>query len=215
MADKIKIVNASGGEGPGFITQINPASVKIGKKVTYEKVQAMVSDAYLSRYKQHEPSTLSFEIYLDDTGAIPNSDSSSILKRIEDLETAVYIKKPDLNEPGYVTLVWGTIIFHGRAESIDYDYSLFGSDGTPLRVKISLSFVGSFENGSSPDNGNSKASSTVEFKSGDSLADYCNSIYGDSSYAADVAGKNDLDSVRSVTPGTKVLFPPVKRKEHE
>ena len=171
----------------------------------------MVSDEYLSRYKQHEPSTLSFEIYLDDTGAIPNSSDSSILKRIEDLEKAVYTKQADLNEPGYVTLVWGTIIFHGRAESIDYDYSLFASDGTPLRVKVSLSFVGSFENGSSPDNGNTQSSTTVEFTSGDSLTDYCNSIYGDSSYAADIAGENNLDSVRQVTPGTKVLFPPLTR----
>lgn len=212
MADKIKITSAydSGGSA-GFVTQINPASVKIGKKISYEKIQSMVSDEYISRYKNHEPSTLSFEIYMDDTGAVPASDGSSILQRIEQLETAVYTIQTESKEPGYVVLVWGTLIFHGRAESIDYDYSLFAPDGTPLRVKISLSFVGSFENSSSQGTGSSQAASTVTFTSGDSLADYCDSIYGDASYCADVAMENGLDSIRGILPGTVIAFPSKSR----
>lgn len=207
MTDKIKIVNFYDGDSSGFVTQINPASVKIGKKVSYEKIQAMGTSEYISKYKHHEPSTMSFEIYMDDTGAIPDSDGGSIQQRIEQLENAVYTLQDDQNEPGYVILVWGSTIFHGRAESIDYDYTLFASDGTPLRVKISLSFVGSFEKSSSQTS-NSVQANMVVFSSGDSLADYCESIYGDQSLSLDVATLNNLDSIRNIAAGTTVLLPP-------
>lgn len=210
MADKIKIVNLYDGDSAGFVTQINPASVKIGKKVSYEKIQAMGTSEYISKYKHHEPSTMSFEIYMDDTGAIPNSDGSNIQQRIEQLETAVYTLQDSQSEPGYVVLVWGSTIFHGRAESIDYDYSLFSSDGTPLRVKISLSFVGSFESSSSQATAGNQAN-VVTFSSGDSLADYCESAYGDSSYSVDVAMLNGLDSIRNIAAGITVLLPPKTR----
>lgn len=210
MADKIKIVNLYDGDSACFVTQINPASVKIGKKVSYEKIQAMGSSEYISKYKHHEPSTMSFEIYMDDTGAIPDNDGSTIQQRIEQLENAVYTLQDNQSEPGYIVLVWGSTIFHGRAESIDYDYSLFASDGTPLRVKISLSFVGSFESSSSQ-GASAREASVVTFTSGDLLADYCESFYSDPSYCADIALLNNLDSIRNITVGMMLLFPPVTR----
>lgn len=210
MVDKIKIVNQLAGSDVSFVTQINPNSVKIGKKVNYARLQAIGSNEYIAKYKHHEPSTMSFEIYFDDTGAIPNADGSNIAQRIEKLEAAVYNIKESQNEPGYVVLVWGNTIFHGRAESINYDYSLFAPDGTPLRVKISLSFIGSFENSSSQDP-NTQSAQVVTFSAGDSLVNYCESIYSDSSYCTDVAAANGLDSIRNITSGSVVIFPPLKR----
>lgn len=212
MADKIKIINAyKGSRNAEFVTQINPSSVKIGKKISYEKVQAMGREEHLARYKHHEPSSLSFEIYLDDTGVIPNNKTSLQL-RIEQMEAALYNTKKNQDEPGYAILVWGSIIFHGRAESIDYDYTMFAPDGTPLRVKISLSFVGYFQENSSKNNNRSQNTSAVKFSAGDSLADYCKEIYDDESFCLDVAMKNGLNSIRNVSPGTKVYFPPSIRK---
>lgn len=207
MADKVKILNLY--DGAGFMTQINPASVKIGKKVSYEKIQAIGSSEYISKYKHHEPSTMSFEIYMDDTGAVPNTDGLNIQQRIEQLENAVYTLQ-NYQEPGYIVLVWGSTIFHGRAESIDYDYSLFDSDGTPLRVKISLSFVGSFENSSSKSSTGNQAN-VITFSSGDDLAYYCEIVYGDPSYSVDVAMLNGLYSIRNIAAGVVIVLPSATR----
>jgi len=212
MSDKIKIVNADDqGQNTEFTVQINPASVKVAKKVAYDRIQAMGREEHIARYKHHEPSTLSFEIFLDDTGAIPKGNSTSLIQKVEQLEKAIYKKKASIKEPGYCIIVWGTIIFHGRAESLDYDYTLFASDGSPLRVKISLTFVGYFKEGSQ---GNlaAKTAEVITFKSGDSLADYCQSIYDDASYCADVASQNNLNSIRNIASGTVVNFSPLKRK---
>ncbi|ERJ59860.1 CIS tube protein [Sphingobacterium paucimobilis] len=204
MSDKIKIDGSSSG-GSLFSTQINPSSVRISKKVSYENVTSFGSDQYFSKYKHHEPSQMSFEIYMDDTGVIPQTDGLTIVQRIEKLESAVYLLQQEKKEPGLVKIIWGPTIFHGRAESIDYDYTMFNSDGSPLRVKITLSFVGSFEKSTVKASANNKAS-VVTFSAGDSLADYCDKTYGDPSYCVDVAIANGLSSIRNVDPGTVLIF---------
>ena len=214
MSDKIKIVDASKGiQSGGLFVQINPTSLKITKKVSYDRIQAMGREEVITRYKHHEPSTISFEIYMDDTGAVPNKGNGTLTERIEQLEKAVYKKKDSIKEPGYIILVWGSIIFHGRLESIDFDYSLFASDGSPLRVKISLSFVGYFRE--SPQGSSSTVAQTanvVDFSSGDTLAGHCESIYNDASYCLEVAAQNNLKSIRNTLPGTTVFFSSLVRK---
>lgn len=209
MADKINIINGSNNKDAVSL-QINPASVKINKKVSYEKITFLGREEVLSRYKSHEPSSLSFEVYFDDTGVIPNGNIT-IQDRITKLEKALYNRMADSKEPGYSILVWGSIIFHGRAESIDYEYTLFASDGSPLRVKVSLSFVGYFKEGQVQAKGKSQAINVVIFKSGDSLADYCSEIYDDPSYCTDVARQNGLQSIRNIVAGTIINFNQKKR----
>lgn len=210
---KIQIFNPSqSGQNAVFATQVNPSSIKIGKKISYEKIQALGQEQNLARYKYHEPSSLSFEIYMDDTGTIPNGSGMAIPQRVEQLESALYKTKQELEEPGYAILVWGSLIFHGRVESIDYEYSMFASDGSPLRVKISLSFVGYFEEYADGNKKTSQASRVVTFQSGDRLADYCEQIYGDASLCLEVAAQNALNSLRNVSPGTMLYFSSLTRK---
>jgi len=204
MSDKIKIDNSSNGGG-SFSTQINPVSVRISKKVSYESVTSFGSDQYFTKYKNHDPSQMSFDIFMDDTGVIPYTDGLTIGQRIEKLEAAVYLLQASKKEPGLVKLIWGPTIFHGRAESIDYEYLLFNPDGSPLRVKISLVFIGSFEKGTVQESANNKTS-VVTFSAGDNLADYCDKVYGDASYCLDVALANGLSSIRNVEPGRVLIF---------
>lgn len=204
MGDVISIQHADG-NGPSFQTQINPSSVKIAKKVAYDTQTFFGSDQFFTTYNHHEPSRLSFEIYFDDTGAIPNTDGKSIGKRIQELEEAVYLIQQNKKEPGWVHVVWGSIDFKGRADSIDYDYTLFNTDGSPLRVKISLSFVGSFEKEQSKQASYQNASA-VTFSSGDSLTTVCQDAYGDSSYSLEVAILNGLSSLRNIPAGTTIIL---------
>lgn len=204
MGNVISIKHANG-NGPSFQTQINPSSIKITKKVAYDTQTFFGSDQFFTSYNHHEPSRLSFEIYLDDTGAISNVDGKLIGKRIQELEEAVYLIQQNKKEPGWVNVVWGSIDFKGRAESIDYDYILFNTDGSPLRVKISLSFIGSFEKEQSKQASYQNAS-VVSFSSGDSLTTVCHDVYGDSSYSLEVAVLNGLSSLRNIPAGTTIIL---------
>jgi nucleoid-associated protein YgaU len=49
-------------------------------------------------------------------------------------------------------------------------------------------------------------------KDGDSLPLMCYRIYGDARYYMDVARTNGLVNFRSLTPGTKLVFPPFDKQ---
>ncbi len=193
-----------------FTTQINPASLKIGKRINYQEGAEAQGTAADKKFRSQGLDSLGFEIYMDDTGIVPSA-TGKIKDRINQLEKTLYRINSESHEPSYAKIVWGSMIFKGRVDSMDYDYTLFAPNGTPLRVKISLGFSGHFDKDvtqkNSPD-----LSRVITFRAGDTIAQYCDEIYGDASYCADIARYNRLGNFRNVEPGTKIMFPPLAAK---
>jgi hypothetical protein len=190
-----------------FVTQINPVSLKLGKKLNYQEGGEAQGTANLRKFRSQGLDSLSFEIILDDTGIVA-SKNGKIKDRINQIEKSLYRINSESHEPSYAKVVWGTLIFKGRIESLSYDYTLFAPDGTPLRVKVSLSFFGYFDKDvtqkNSPD-----LSRVIVFRAGDTIARYCDEIYGDASFCEEIARFNSLGEFRFTPPGTKVMFPPL------
>ncbi len=196
--------------GRQFSAQINPSTIKIKKDIKYDADSTPGEEKKPAKYKHHTPAGLSFDIILDDTGVVPGQ-RMSIKDRIQQLEKTVYKINAESHEPGYAKVAWGSLLFHGRVNSLSYDYSLFAPDGSPLRVKIALSFVEHFNKDTSVKN-SPDISRVITFRAGDTIPLICNQIYGDASYSFDIAKINNLESFRNVKPGTKVMFPPLVRK---
>jgi len=188
-----------------FEVQINPETIKLKKNINYSESKTM-GKPQNKKYNQQEADTLSFDIDLDDTGVVPGT--SSITSRIEELESMIYDVNSETHEPNYAQIIWGTTVFLGRLSSLDYTYSLFKPDGSPLRVKISLSFQGYKDaiEVHSPD-----LSRVIILKDGESIPLLCEKHYGDPSYCRDIARVNNLATFRNVKPGTRLLFPPLVR----
>jgi len=213
---KLKIVGytestySEGTKNGEFSAQINPSSIKIIKKIAFQEDQELGKAKKKAKYKSHDADNISFDIILDDTGVVP-STKGKIRDRINQLEKTIYQINSESHEPNYAKVIWGIIIFKGRAASFTYDYTLFSPSGVPLRVKISLSFTGHFDKDTSTKN-SPDLSRVITFRAGDTIINYCHEIYGDSSYCRDVASYNNFESFRNVEPGTKVMFPPLARK---
>ncbi|WP_199119182.1 hypothetical protein [Pedobacter sp. ASV28] len=190
-----------------FAAQINPAQVKVGKQITYKPDNTLGKEKKAARYRHHDAANLSFDLFLDDTGVIPGK-KKNIKALIDELENALYKTNAESHEPGYAKIVWGSLIFHGRIKSLSYDYTLFLPNGVPLRVKVSVAFIGHFDKDvtvkNSPD-----VSRTITFKAGDKLAAFCREIYNDASYCVELARLNNLQTFRNIPPGTKIMFPPL------
>lgn len=193
-----------------FATQVNPATLKLGKRLNYYQNGEVNGHPILKKFRSQALDSLSFEVIMDDTGVIP-SKTGKIKDRINQLEKAVYRINSESHEPSYTKVVWGTFIFKGRVESINYDYNLFAPDGTPLRVKISFSFAGYFDKDVSQMN-SPDLSRVITFRAGDTIARYCDEIYGDASFCHEIAAYNNLSEFRKIEPGTKIHFPPLARK---
>jgi Contractile injection system tube protein len=195
--------------GRQFEVQINPASLKIKKDIRYDTDNTPGEEKKAAKYKYHQPATLSFDIIMDDTGVVPGK--MPITAMIQLLEKTLYRINAESHEPGYAKVAWGSMIFHGRVSSLSYDHTLFAPNGTPLRVKIALSFTEHSAKDTAIKN-SPDISRIITFKAGDSIAAFCNEIYGDASYSYDVAQFNNLQTFRNVQLGTKIMFPPLVRK---
>ncbi len=193
-----------------FTTQVNPATLKLGKRLNYSQNGEAQGVANLRKFRSQALDSLSFEVLMDDTGIIP-SKTGKIKDRINQLEKAIYRINSESHEPSYTKVIWGTFIFRGRVESINYDYSLFSPDGTPLRVKVSFSFAGYFDKDTTQMN-SPDLSRVITFRAGDTIARYCDEIYGDASFCHEIAAYNNLSEFRKIEPGTKIQFPPLARK---
>lgn len=189
-----------------FEVQVNPASIKLTSSTHYKNSQEL-GEKQDPHFSMQEPSKLNFDVILDDTGLIP-SKKGQIKDRINQLEDVLYSINGESHQPNYIQVVWGTLTFYGRLTSLNYDYSLFKPDGSPLRVKISFDFQG-YRQRKKKEKKSPDLSRIITVKAGESLPLLCEEFYDDPSYCYEVAQINNLSSFRNIKPGMRLLFPSI------
>ncbi len=200
-----------------FEVMLNPSAYSHNLSINYNKKKTLGQSGNESKFNAVEPEKVSFDMVIDGTGVvnlpIPGIGSPDVKTQVQQLQDIVYTYDGSKHEPNHVRLLWGSLIFFGRMESMSLDYTLFKPSGEPLRAKVKLSFVGAMSkeeeslkaNRSSPD-----LTHVVEVKAGDTLPLLCYRIYNDSAYYLDVARINHLVNFRNLKPGTKLHFPPLR-----
>jgi len=216
-ACKVNDGSKSVDDSKSFEVMLNPSSYTHDYTIKYNKDEAQGKAASESKFSKTEPEKISFKIMLDGTGVVGLSDILSkkkdVKSQVKALTDIVYKYKGDLHEPQHVRVLWGSLIFYGRLESLKVEYTLFKPSGEPLRASIDLSFS-EFKtkeeealetNKSSPD-----LSHQIVVKAGDTLPALCYRVYRDSSYYSDVARVNNITNFRDIVPGSVLHFPPLR-----
>jgi nucleoid-associated protein YgaU len=199
-----------------FTVMLNPTDFKHSRSIAYDKKKAQGQPAVDPKFSAVDVEKVSFALLFDGTGAVPlptGATRQDVKTQLDKLNSVVYRYDGTKHEPGRVRLLWGTLIFFGRMESLSTHYTLFKPSGDPLRAKVDLSFVGAMSkaetelvsNLSSPD-----LTHLVEVRQGDTLPLLCNRIYGDPGYYLAVARFNGLSDFRSLAPGQRLRFPPLE-----
>ena len=202
-------VDRSGAE---FRAQINPAGYNRDFSVKYTKDAALGQASSEAKFFAILPQTLNLkELVLDGSGVV--AGTTVTVKQQIDLLTKVavgYVGED--HQPSVVCVVWGSLIFYGRVESLKCDYTLFTPGGEPLRAKVTLNltqYTGSVEIAREMAQSSPDLTHLVQVQAGDTLALLCNRIYGDSAYYPEVARSNGLSNFRQLQPGTTLRFPPL------
>ena len=202
--------------GAPFEVMINPETYSHTYSINYTDRKNMGSNAQASDFNQMAKEKLSFKIVLDSTGVVPLSDANKrkdVEQMIKDLKGIVYDYHGSIHQPYYVELLWGAMLFKGRLDNFTIEYKMFKSNGAPLRANVSLSFIGyiSEEMAAAQANQNSPdMTHIVTIREGDTLVELCRRIYGKSKYYLKVAEHNNLTNFRSLNPGSRISFPPIK-----
>lgn len=197
---------------PVFKALINPSGYDHNYTVRYAKNETLGQAGDEAKFNAIQSEKLNLKaLVFDGTGAVPGA-RVPVKQQVDSLRNAVYTYVGTKHEPPIVQVVWGSLMFYGRIESLKFDYTLFAPSGEPLRAKISLSFV---EYTSAAEEVKEKKARSpdlthlVVVKAGDTLPLLCERIYRDPLYHLEVARINGLTLLRQLEPGMSLRFPPL------
>jgi nucleoid-associated protein YgaU len=213
---------APGGAKPGadkgsIKFQFNPKEVTIQKSAKWERKPASGSkSAGPPAFIGAEPCKLTVEMFFDAT----DTKDGSVVPTVDKLfwccvptEMSADKKKPS---PPLVVLHWGTVSsFPGFITSVSAKYTLFRSDGTPIRAVCSVSIeeMPGEPYKQNPTSGGREVRRVHRTVAGDTLASVAYAEYGDPNQWRALAAYNDIADPLRVRAGTVLLMPPADELE--
>jgi hypothetical protein len=202
-----------------FTLPINPEAFTRNYTVNLDTRVAQGQPGTQAGYKSSQPEQLKLDFVLDGTGVVQfykkPAGTNSVHDELHAFLQCVYKYDGKTHRPNYLILYWGTEIkFPCVLSSVDLNHTMFKPDGSPLRIKISATFTKTESDAaraaiaqmSSPDLTHQR-----QVKQGDRLDSLSYTIYADPNYFLMVGAFNQLTTVRRLTPGAKLRFPPLPK----
>jgi len=220
--------------GESYTVQVNPSSYTLARRLTYTFHQGQGFSASEAVYSGSPPVNLQFEFLFDGTGVIPKPSELGDIPLVGAIASAISADKPfvvtdeikrfnelvydfsgKVHRPRPLLLVWGTLVVSCVLSSLNFRYTLFTPDGTPLRAVASCTFCESIpdalrvrkDNSSSPD-----LTHLRDVRDGDTLPLLAEEIYGDPQLYLEVARVNRLVNFRRLRPASRLSFPPLDKQ---
>ncbi len=197
-----------------FEARINPNSVKYSYSIEYDNRQAPGTMAREMRFKQVNPTEISFDFVFDGTG-IAYPAGAGVYDDVNAFVSVLWDFNGSSHRTHYLMLEWGNFkIYKGVLTKLDIEYKLFKPDATPLRAIAKATFKSAYADGervgmekkSSPD-----LTHVRTVKAGDKLVLMTNEIYGTPDLYLEIARINGLSNFRNLEPGTQLFFPPIDK----
>lgn len=199
-----------------FEAFINPESYSLEYKVKTSDGQGQGTSGAQAKFEFTLPEELTFEFLFDNTGIIDGTPKpDGVSQDVDRLRKMLTGYQGSSHEPYHLKLVWGTLVFTGRAIELTLTHKLFNPDGQPIRTVAKVKFKKSIEDKKRARKENKSSADLThqrKVKAGDTLPLMCYRIYGDPRHYLEVARANRLDNFRALTPGSNLLFPPLDKK---
>lgn len=196
-----------------FEVLINPESYTLEYKVKTSDSQGQGTSGVQTKFEYTLPEELTFDFLFDDTGLIDGDPKpDGVHAEVEEFRQLLTAYQGDSHEPYHLKLVWGRLVFKGRAIEVGITHKLFRPDGQPIRSVVRVKFKASVEEEkrAAAEGRNSPDLTHLRtVKPGDTLPFLCHQVYGDPRHYLFVAAANRLDDFRSLAVGRELRFPPL------
>jgi hypothetical protein len=202
----------------GIDVCFNPKEYSLDKTLDWASEKAW-SDAPNPEFKEPKPMTLSVTLQFD-TYEERVSVRDKWVRKIEQLtlmkkQLGSKPSKKDKQDarPPVILFVWGRFTFKGVIESLGQKYTMFLSDGTPVRAECALKIRNvwdiAIDTGTSQDFSSTHggASQTHTVKDGDRLDLIAAEKLGDAGRWPEIAALNDLDDPAVLKTNTTLKIP--------
>lgn len=193
--------------------QFNPKELSIQKSAKWERKSSRnAKNASPPEFSGADPCKLTLEMFFDAS----DTSGGSVVGLVEQLfsccvptDTTLQNKKA---VPPLVQLNWGAIVsFPAFITSVQAKYTLFASDGTPIRATCSVSMeeMPGDPLGQNPTSGALSTHAVHTVIAGDSLASIAYREYGDPAMWRPLAWANDVDDPIRLPVGATLIVPAV------
>ncbi|MGY1640649.1 LysM peptidoglycan-binding domain-containing protein [Geodermatophilus sp. SYSU D00703] len=203
--------DALGAEREAIKFQFNPKELSLTKSAKWERKPARgASTAGPVEFAGAEPSKLSLEMFFDEA----ETRDGSVVGNVERLLGCCIPTEESRGQkracPPLVVFHWGQIVgFPAFVTQVSAKYTLFDSEGTPLRATCSVSLeelAGDLE-GQNPTSGALATRRRHTVVAGDSLASVAWREYGDPGMWRALAEYNGIDDPMRLRVGAELLVP--------
>lgn len=204
-----------------FTAPINPESFTKNYKVDLDTRTGHGNHGTEPGFKSTAPEELRLEFILDGTrtmeGYVEEYKKLSVHDQLDKFLKCAYNFDGDIHRPRFLIILWGSEInFRCVLSNLDINHTLFDPDGTPLRVKITATFLNYKAREERVAESRQNSPDLTHYKKveqGDRLDLMTFGIYNDPSYFLQVGKVNGLSSIRNVKPGVELYFPPFNKNE--
>ena len=194
--------------------RFNPKEYTTAKSATWTRPTNKASKhATAPEFGGVQPQTVTMELFFDDW-----EHPGDLVKDIEILmgwlkpsdESINQSKKP---QPQILKFQWGAnqslSMFHGYLKSVSVKYTMFKSDGTPVRAtaNISMEEVPTDPKATNPTSGSIAGRRVRIVGAGDTLHSISWAEFGNAALWRALAQFNGIDDPLRVPPGTRLLIP--------
>lgn len=211
--EKAEIEILDGENASNKITvMFNPESYNLSYSASYGEKKVVGADGAISQYISGENAsldmTLFFDTFIPATPSLPEGGTSVAVKTGE-LTKLLFIDG-SIHRPPTVKFHWGTLQFKGVVTSVKENYTMFLSDGTPVRAKVDISFK------SLTDVSETKRKTPFEspdrtkvrvIHEGEQLWNYAWQEYKDAGRWREIAVANGIRNPLDIAPGMTILLP--------
>jgi hypothetical protein len=169
------------------------------------------------QYSGGQPATLTMQLFFDTyVGASGSEDVreeyTSKIWALAEVDPGLQDNTTTKSRPPRVRFQWGPAwSFVAVITSITQKFTLFSSDGTPVRATLDVTFQQIADDsqlpGTNPTSGGTGGERQWTVKEGDTLAAIAYDAYGDAGRWRTIADANRLTGVRELRPGTRLGLP--------
>ena len=195
----------------------NPSTVKWSIKAKWDDASDSGSDSSSKTFAGSDGRQVTLSNIWFDTVETRENVRTEYIDRVERL---IQRDNEGDHSPPYVLFIWGAFLPEAddynsptfKVESVDVEYKMFLPNGTPVRALCSISLTEATPKekqqyrrpNQSPDH-----AKMLTFRRGDTLQNVAYRAYDNASEWRRIAEANNIDDPLNVSPGTKLLIPPI------
>ena len=127
--------------------------------------------------------------------------------------TSLLEKDLETQAPPILLFSWGGFNFRSVLETVEQRFTIFLSDGTPVRANLTVSFKEYESVETEIRRGLFLGSPTIRnVLEGETLSQIAGTFLGDPTAWREIAELNNIDNPLKLTPGSQLILPPVRRR---